>query len=104
MPTILSGERFYTFGVLAPDREFHAFYEKANGDNFLDFVGKVYQTFGKYTTPAITGQRQCCMLSRSSAAMLFWSTCCRTHLISTLWRHNGGSRNGTPPEGVKDIH
>ena len=47
VPTILSGERFYTFGVLAPDREFHAFYEKANGDNFLDFIGKVYQTFGK---------------------------------------------------------
>jgi len=47
VPTTLSGERFYTFGVLGHGLEFHTFYEKANGDNFLEFIGKVHRTFGR---------------------------------------------------------
>ena len=47
IPVTLSSERFYTFGVLSSDRQFHAFYDKANSDNFLDFLREVHKQFGK---------------------------------------------------------
>ena len=47
VPTTLSSKRFYTFGVLSSDQEFHTFYDSANGDNFLEFIKEVHKKFGK---------------------------------------------------------
>ena len=44
---MLSRQRFYSFGALHQDGFYCAFYEKANSDNFCNFLKKIHKKFGK---------------------------------------------------------
>ena len=47
-PISLSRQRFYSFGALSQDDFYCAFYDKANGTNFLNFLTLLYDKYGKF--------------------------------------------------------
>ena len=96
-------------GVLSSDRQFHAFYDKANSDNSglsAGYTNSLASVWCSWTTPAITSQRPYWRAWRSSTATLSWNTFQYTPELNPVepqWREQKRHTAGRPYQSAEDM-